>query len=169
MAHLFSKKQPRESKRRCPVLLEDNMITEVLNTIMTYLSLAKRTDIPTSLANSSAVREPFSDTYQKPNTQINKLWHYKKSKVLSAIESGQALWSDKLVANPLRRELFVCFFKSTTNYKYFPLKTSLLYPGKTAKYKKASENRVTSVKKSYGTLSFGFFLKDALELNELKN
>lgn len=52
------------------------MITEELNTtIITYLSLAKRTDIPTSLANSSAVREPFSDTYQKPNTQINKLWH----------------------------------------------------------------------------------------------
>lgn len=52
------------------------MTRKVLNTaIITYLSLAKRTDIPTNLANSSAVREPFSDTCQKPNTQINKLWH----------------------------------------------------------------------------------------------
>jgi len=77
MAHLFSKKQPKESKRGHAVLLEDNVIMKVLlnTTILLYLSLAKRTDIPTSLANSSAVREPFSDTCQKPNKQINKLWH----------------------------------------------------------------------------------------------
>lgn len=44
---------------------ENMMIKKVLQiTNIIYLSLAKRTDIPTSLANSSAVREPFSDTYQ---------------------------------------------------------------------------------------------------------
>lgn len=72
MAHLFSEKQPKES-RRFVALVEDNLITKALlnTTVIDYLSLAKRTDIPTSFANSSAVREPFSDTYQK-QTQINK-------------------------------------------------------------------------------------------------
>lgn len=77
MAHLFSKKQPGESKRGFAALLEDNLIMKVLlNTVLIpYLSLAKRTDIPTSFANSSAVREPFSDTCQKTNILINKLGH----------------------------------------------------------------------------------------------
>lgn len=63
MAHLLCQKQPRnqgENHNHLSIQKHKHSCNEDQG--LAYLSLARRTDIPTSLANSSDVRDPFSET-----------------------------------------------------------------------------------------------------------
>lgn len=64
MAHLLGEKQPenKEEKSHNDLLIQKHITHHSEGQGLTYLSLARRTDIPTSLANSSDVKDPLSET-----------------------------------------------------------------------------------------------------------
>jgi hypothetical protein len=72
VAHLLCKEQPENKKKKPTVICSLRNISHTMargyithhgeGQGLPYLSLARRTDIPTSLANSSDVKDPLSET-----------------------------------------------------------------------------------------------------------